>query len=874
VNALVFRKQVTAALFMSAALLTAPSALGQASTPVGDPVHSLDVEHIALDLRFNTQKKIAFGSARIKLSPKRPATSIILDSAGLDIESVELIGRGPVPFELTNAHEDGGIIIDLGKTYEPSDQIELDIGYKTTLTNETDPGNIWSSVGKGLRFLAPSLTDPRRRVQIWSSNQPGSNRSWFPSYDHPDDLRTFELTATVDGGLTVVSNGTLISEIQNKDGSHKFHWRLEQPQQNHRSSITIGVFENVKLRSKLLTLNNYGYPDEADGVEASVDRLADIAAFMMLTIDRPFPFPEYSQVFVQGLPWGMANSGVATLTENFVDSKEVHRDFLYLWDGLQAESLAEQWFGNAVAPATWEDSWIARGLPRYLTALYNEHRNGEAEVLLSPYHVPSNLRVLLFDWNNGVRQEIVPSHVEDPAAFILSNASSIRAGVALRILEGEIGRPALLRTIRKFARNKAGELATTDDFEFLVSRSAGRDMGWFFDQWFRRASHPALTVNQYFDPDQRLEVVTIDQEPADKEDLEKNEIVYFGGAMEIEIDGNVKRVILKPQARNVYKFSRRNPPRFVNVDYKSRWLADITFSRTALELIALAKSSSDILARRNAMIELGAIALDEETAVGTHDAIIALYRNTMEGDEYWRLKIVALIQLRRVLSKAGSAPKAGLDDATEAALVRIAKGDVRDEAWVRFSALAWLGEARDKRYTGLFLSLLRDPSDRVINAAAIALGKTRDERAFDALVTLEPHPSWKNQSRISMLNGLAELGDVRGEKLAIRALEDLNGARWTLLTPVWDYRLAAAHALRRLARSGNGYLFVRGMFDQALAEGHINDSIYNLHLMVALADPRARGAVAAMRDKYREDQAMMNAIDNINTQLEAALDAT
>lgn len=832
---------------------------------------SPDVQHIALDLHFDTVKRRASGAALISLKPISATRQIALDATALDITSVEIVGVGQTPFSYQEGRAGGALIIDLGRTYGPSEQVSLRIVYSTQSGNETDPANIWGSVGEGLRFHGPSTTDPRRRVQVWSSNLPGSNPRWFPGHDDLVDLRSFELTATVAPGLTVLSNGALVAETTNADGSKTFHWRLDRPQQNHRSSVVIGAYVNAPLYADGIVLNNYGYPDEMTGVRASVERLPDMVVFMTNLIGTPLPFPSYSQAFVQELPWGMANAGLATMTENFVDSAEVHRDFLYLWDDLEAESLAEQWFGNAVAPATWEDAWLSRGLPRYLATLYNEHRNGEAEILLSPYHVGGDLQTVLSDWNGGVREAVAPDNVEDPAAFVLGNTTYIRAGMVLRLLEGEIGRDRLVQAIRVFAQRAAQGLATTADFEAAVSRAAGRDMAWFFDQWMERADHPVLTVSKTFDAREGKLIIQVDQTLAEGSAGASR---YFRGAMDVEIDGRIERIVLSPQARNQFAFDQVSEPRFVNFDYKSRWIAEIVFPQDTEELIQIAQASTDVLAQRRALIALAATALSADTPAGQQARIVGLYRDIMEGTAYWRLKTTAIAQLQRVMSQEGKAPRGGLDAETEAALVRIALGSNRDEAWVRFGALNWLGESRNPDHVDLYLGLLRDPSDRVINAAALALGKTGDQRAFDALMALEPHPSWKNQSRISALSGLAELGEPRGAELAMRSLRDLNGARWTLLTPVWDYRLTAAHTLRRLGRGHEGYPFIRRMFDQALAEGQISDAMYNLHLMVALADPRAREAVSAMRARYADDADVIGALDGVSVQLEGALEST
>lgn len=825
------------------------------------------MRHVALDLAFDPEARRAQGTARLDFVAPEPMRYVVLDAVDLAISEIRDGDGRALAFTLDKNRADGALTVKLAQRLAARETATLLVRYATDGRNETDPANIWGSYGLGLRYLAPSASDARRRRQIWSSNEPGSARRWYPGNDRPDDLRSFEIRATVPKGMTAISGGRLLGKTTAANGAATFHWRIDAPHQNHRSSIVIGEYANTPVRAGQWTLNNYGYADEADGVQASTERLADIADWMQRTLGRPLPFAGYDQVFVQELPAGMVGPGLAVLTENFVDSKEVHRDFLYLWDDLEAESVAQQWFGASVAPHGWEDSWLARGLPRYLATLYNEERNGIAEVQLSPYHVFGDLQTTMAEWDAGDRTPIAPSAVSDPSQFVNGNAAYIRAGMALRTLEGEIGRGRVLAAIRTLAADKAGQTATTADFVSAVNRAAGKDMAWFFRQWFGNVGYPVLRPRWSYDAGARTLTLEIAQQGAAGGAQGFAGDGLYRGRIEVEIEGRIETVDLAPIPLNRYQFDQPHAPRFVNLDPAARWIAKVEASPATAERFAAARESRVPLARRQALIAIG-------DAAGATDAqrmtASVLAREILSGDAYWRLKATALGQLRTLATKATDGGKIVLDDASRAALLATIRGNDRDEAWVRFNALSLLGDTRDPAHADLYLSLLRDPSDRIINAAARALGKSGSAKAFDALVALEPHSSWKNQSRISMLDGLAELGDPRAADIALSRLADTGGARWTLVTPVWDYRLAAAQALQRLGASSRGFDVLAPMLDKALAERHVNDAFYNANLMLVLADPRARGAFDRIEATFKGEPAAGAAIVVLRQQLDAA----
>jgi hypothetical protein len=199
-----------------------------------------------------------------------------------------------------------------------------------------------------------------------------------------------------------------------------------------------------------------------------------------------------------------------------------------------------------------------------------------------------------------------------------------------------------------------------------------------------------------------------------------------------------------------------------------------------------------------------------------------------------------------------------LDEVTIAALLYVIQNDV---GWVRSSAIHFLGMARDSKFTNIYLRALNDPSDRVINLAAIALGKTRSPKAFPALKELVSKPSWKNQSLISSLYALQQLEDQRGYEIAYKALTDLSSPHWVLATPVWDYRIIAAQTIRTLGQSKRAYPFLLAGFRRAIEENDIHGIFYNTLLISELGAPQGEEIFKILRVKYKDDANAMTAVE-------------
>ena len=828
----------------------------------------IDVKHVVLDLRFDWAKRQAYGTAAITFAPLAPTRRVTLDAARLSIRSITLAGGGaPLAFAYDGGEADDSLAIELDRVHAAGEDLTVRIEYRTTWVNRIDPNSLSGSNGRGLRFSAPTANDPRKPREIWSMGEPESNRYWFPGYDAPNDLRTTEFIATVDRPLLALSNGRIVETRTNADGTRTFHWKAETPYANHLTSFVVGEYVDVPQRFEGVELHNFGYPNETAAVAASVERLPEMVAFFSDLTGVKSPFSQYSQVFVQDLPWGIGSHGLAVQSENMVDDDRTHADFLYLWDGLEAEALAHQWFGNYLTCRDWSHVWLNRGFAHYFDGLYNAHKNGREEFLL--WQVLGDQATYLADWRAGVRHPIVTPHYEDAPGFVGDNYSYVRGASVLHLLRRHLGDETWRRAVRRYLQANAHRPVVTEDFRRAVEEASGEPMDWFFDQWLYRMGHPVFDVAWRHDAAKQQLILTVRQTQQIDPKEPYPQVEFFQGAVEIEIDEAIERVWLAPKAENVFTFARPRSPQLVHFDYESAWIKELRFEKPLDELLHQLKHDRDILGRRWAIDELGARAADGKTSAADRERICAGLREAILGPSYWRLRLAALSQLQSLLAPAAQPQPAVLDDATIAMLLIVIRNET---SWNRAAAIGFLGMTRDPRHAELYLRHLDDPSDRVIGAAALALGRSRSPAAFAALAALVRKPSWKNQSLMSALNGLRELGDPRGFEIAFGALSDLSLFRWRLPTPpVWDLRVFATQTLAALGRADAAYPLLAGRLDKALAEDDLEGAFNNALLLVLLADPRAQADLDRLKLRFRDDENALTAVRQLESQLQDAL---
>lgn len=818
----------------------------------------VDVKHIAIDLRFDWQKRQAFGTTAVTLSLLDAGTEVSLDAGMLTINSIK-VNNTLLKFSYDGGDQDNGLKIKLDRTYQVGEDFTVLIDYHTNHINETDPLNLGGSNGKGgLRFIWPTPAEPARKKQIWSLGDPESNRYWFPGYDFLNDFRTTDIKLTVEMGLTAIASGQLVQIKTNPDGTQTFHFRSDIAHANYNTSFIVGEYTNVKQSYSGIELNNYSYTNEVEGTTASVERLPDMMKFFSEYTGIAYPAQSYSQVFVQDLPWGVTGMGVAAQSENMVDDYDTHADYLYLWDALEGESLAWQWTGCYVTPANWSEQWLGKGLSRYLSGLYNIYKNGADEFLLWQ-HASNDLWIYTSDWNSGIREPIVSKNY----ASVGGNAPYYYGATVMRMLHKQLGDEKWKKALSLYFKNNAGKPVTTEDFRKAVEEASGDPMEWFFDQWVYRVGYPVFEVSKTYDPSTKELVLTVKQ----RQQLDSAQLYpqteFFQGKIEIEIDSKIEAVWLAPRAENVFKFSLSQNPKLVNFDYQSTWLKELTFQKSFDELVYQALHSTDVLARRSALAELTTLAQGKTASQEDKARVISVLQNIIKSNAYWRFRSGVIVRLQSLLVKP--------DAITTKLLLEII---AKDKSWVKSAAITFLGATEDPKFADVYIKALSDKSDRVVATAAVALGKTKSPKAYDALAKLVSRPSWKNQSLMSSLSGLQQLEDPRAYNIAYEALADLNEPRWNLPQPstgIWDYRVIAAQTISGLGRSNDAYPLILNRLKKSLLENDLNVIFNNVLLIEVLAEPKGREIFELLKERFKDDENMLSIVAQWETQFKEAI---
>jgi aminopeptidase N len=826
-------------------------------------VAKFDIKHLVLDLQFDWPKKQAFGTAFIWLSPKKNINSVTLDAGMLSINKITLANGIQLQFKYDGSDKNDGLEIQLDRNYMANETLCLVIDYHTNWVNSIDPNNLSGTNGKGLRFSQPTSNDPIKPKEIWSFGDPESNRYWFPSYDAPNDLRTTEFIATVDQNLTVISNGSLFETKINANGTKTFHYKMDIPYPNHQTSFVVGEYIDFKQKYQDIELHNFGYPQEKESIQATVVRLPDMIRYFSEKTGVKYPYKTYSQVFVQDIGTFNGNTSFSTITENMVDDYGTHADFYFLWDQTEAEALAQQWFGNYITCDNWSDVWLNKSFSHYFNQLYNEHKNGRDEFLL--YQLSFDHSVYLGDWSAGYKHPIVTQNFDNVYNFTNDNYATYRGSLVLHMLRKQLGEEQWWKVVQYYIKSCNNKTVTTQDFQNAVTTITGEKMDWFFDQWIYKMGHPVFEITKKYDEVTKKLTINVKQTQTIDIKNEYPQANLFQGTVAIEIDGKIVPVTIKPQLENVFIIPLLKKPNYVNFDYESSWIKEIKFEKSIDELLYQLENSKDALARQTAMQELGTVAKNEKVSSILKEKISIALQKIIASNAYWRLRIGAMSQLRSIISSHSEK----IDNTTIKILLKLIENE---KSYIKGVAINFLGMTKEEKYVPIYIKALNDPSDRVISFAAIALGKTKSPKAFEALAKLANRPSMKSQSLLSVFSGLQALGDSRGFDIAFKALSDLTLPRWRLPNgSVWDYRIFAAQTIASLDKSKEAYPLILERLKKSTIENDLDGMLNNLLIINTLAYPDGQEAYDLLKVKFKDNPEITMAITQYENQFKESL---
>jgi len=143
-----------------------------------------------------------------------------------------------------------------------------------------------------------------------------------------------------------------------------------------------------------------------------------------------------------------------------------------------AREVAYQWWGQAVGLKSFDDTWLSQGLAEFSTLLYVKDNANET---LFQQTVQAELeKALAFEQSASIRN--APKQLDDQTPAFRS-VVFYKGALVFNMLRQLIGEEKFDKMLRDYYANNEGKNITLDQFEAIATKTAGRDLRFFFGQW-------------------------------------------------------------------------------------------------------------------------------------------------------------------------------------------------------------------------------------------------------------------------------------------------------------------------------------------------------------------------------------------------------
>ncbi|MFN8309822.1 MAG: M1 family aminopeptidase [Chitinophagales bacterium] len=652
-----------------------------------------DLIHTKLEVSFNWQHQWLFGKATVSLHPHfYDQHTLDLDAKNMDIYEVQLLEpSGSKPLSYT--YDSLQLHLELPKVYHTNDTLTVFIQYKSKPNERKSGGSAAITDDKGLYFINPLGEDSGKPQQIWTQGETESASYWFPTLDHPNQKSTEEIFITVDKKYTTLSNGLLISQKENGD-LRTDYWRMDLPHSPYLFMMAIGIFDITKDNWRGRDVWYYTEPKYSYMARRIFGETPLMMEFFTKKLGVDYPWPKYSQVVARDYVSGAMENTTATLHSEVLnrDSRQIiDEDF----HDYVSHELFHQWFGDYVTAESWSNLTLNESFANYAEYIWNEHRYGRDEADRKGQH---DFLKYLGETRGGKSVDLVRFYYNDREDMFDAHSYE-KGGRILHMLRNLVGDEAFYASLQLYLKTYAFKNAEAHQLRLAFEQITGRDLNWFFNQWYYDSGHPVVEYSYNTTADSVFVTATQHQSTGNGRiyELPLRIAVYYNNQREVH------DVIWKKRSQT-FAFKNQGSAKLIDADADRILLCEKTENKTTANYVFQYLHGERYMQRREAL-----------------DSLKRRQRNSFEATEVFRKALAD--------SSAGirafAAEYIRLTEANKDTVMPLLKDRAKNdkESLVRKEAITTLAKLENKSVLPEVKAALGDSSYQVEAAALKALSK-------------------------------------------------------------------------------------------------------------------------------------------------------
>ncbi len=667
--------------------------------------------HTKLEVKFDYDKSYLYGKAWITLKPHFYNTdSLWLDAKGMDIKEVSIM-KGTAKTKLKYDYDGMQLRITLDKIYKGGENYTVYIDYTSKPDELKTKGSAAITSAKGLYFINPKGEDKDKPTQIWTQGETEASSAWMPTIDKPNQKTTQEIYMTVPAKYVTLSNGLLLSQKKNADGTRTDYWKMDLPHAPYLFFMGVGDFAIVKDSYKGKEVSYYVEKDQAPYARGVFGQTPEMMKFFSEKLGVEYPWQKYSQIVGRDYVSGAMENTTATIhQENAYQNARELVDGIG-WESTIAHELFHHWFGDLVTAESWSHITVNESMADYSQTLWMEYKHGkdagDDENLKGLQNYLSN--------PNESKKDLVRFRYADKED-VFDLVSYQKGGRVHNMLRNYVGDDAYFKSLNNYLTTNKFKAGEAGQMRLAFEEVTGRDMNWFWNQWFYGSGHPVVKIDYNYDNGKAMVII---------EQTQKTDKVFrFPIAIDVYTGASKKRYNVWVENKvDTFSFTYTQKPDLVNVDADKVMLWVKTDNKTAENYIHQSKYALLYLDRKEALDYFAKKGMPELTNGLT--------------DKYAPLRASTIAKLE--------ASKMAEDAKVIQAIETIANTD--KDRKTKAAAISYLAKTSNAKYKPLYEKNINDSSYSVAGAA------------LEGLIGLEPTKGYELAKKYSK-DAKGALGDV------------------------------------------------------------------------------------------------------------------
>lgn len=269
------------------------------------------------------------------------------------------------------------------------------------------------------------------------------------------------------------------------------------------------------------------------------------------------------------------------------------------------------------------------------------------------------------------------------------------------MLRNIVGDDAFFKSLNKYLTNNKFKTGEAAQLRLAFEEVTGRDLNWFWNQWYYGSGHPKLKISYNYDSTGYSGVIINQTQKSGK-------AFVLPMAVDIYINGNKTRnQITTTSLNDTFYFKTSQKPEWISVDADKILLAEKTDNKSEENYQAQWKYGKNYLDRKEAL-----------------DYFAKNNISTLKeglNDKFFKLRISTIQKLSSSSLKS--------DEGVLTSVEEIAKNDKNRKA--KAAAINFLVKNGDKKYIPIFQTAINDSSYAVAGAAFKGLVAQDAEASYE-----------------------------------------------------------------------------------------------------------------------------------------------